>query len=176
MCCSASTLRWPAVSAALAIALLYTPVASAQTRAPDPDPQETQPRGWLLVTGSLLFSIGYGYAAASAAFGEPTKHGQNEFGSPGLLYIPIIGPTLFDADFCSEASDHFAKELNGSTDRQEVCGSSWTLLSTLPQLLGATMIALAFAAPQPKTSKHAWLFPAFRLTQERAQFEISATF
>ncbi len=170
---------WCAALAIAVLALACPGAADAQAKVPEPEPPETQPRGWLLVTGGLLFTIGYAWAASSAAFGEPSRFDNKEFGSPGLLYVPIIGPILFDADFCSEASDHYQNvEPNNAIDRQEYCGNIGALLMTLPQVLGASMFAFGFAFPQEKTAKHAssrfGVLP--RLTEKQIRFDLFARF
>lgn len=145
---------WVAAAVAAAIALTLPTVARAQAPANKPEPKETAPRSWLVVTGGLIFTIGYAWAAGTAAFGEPTRFDNKEFGSPGLLYIPILGPILFDADFCAEASDHYRYvEPNNAIDRQEYCGNIMALFMTLPQVIGAAMFTSGFAFPQEAPTK-----------------------
>jgi hypothetical protein len=128
-----------------------------------------------------------GIAVYSAASGDATSfgpEGRYHFGSPGLLYIPLIGPSLFDQDFCSEARDYFRTHASHGIDSLEYCGSgglvSWFTVSTLPQLLGAGLIGLSFAFPQrrtltqPSPSKN--VYPGLRVDRSAALFELSGNF
>ncbi|HMR11952.1 MAG TPA: hypothetical protein PKA88_39490 [Polyangiaceae bacterium] len=147
---------WSAAAVAAAIALTLPAAAGAQAPTNKPEPKETTPRSWLVVTGGLIFTIGYAWAAGTAAFGEPTRFDNKEFGSPGLFYVPILGPILFDANFCADASDHYRDvEPNNAIDRQEYCGNIMALFMTLPQVIGASMFASGFVFPQELPMKAA---------------------
>jgi hypothetical protein len=118
---------------------------------------QTSPRAWPLITlGSALFGLGYIPAAYLALSGNATSYGPApqgstkgtwNFGSPGLLFVPVVGPLMFEGSFCADAREFF-KGKNYADEPNDACRGSFLYpLSTLLQLTGLGFVAGGFLVP-----------------------------
>lgn len=131
--------------------------APAGQATPGGPPPSTSPRVWPIVVGSLIFAPAYGATVYWALSGEATSYGyvrpggsegEHDFGKPGLLFIPILGPLAFDLSFCSDAHDYYDARRGGEGDepRDACAGSFWTIDAAV-QAIGAAFIVAGFAYP-----------------------------
>lgn len=146
----------------LLLAALIALHSSAQTSSAEPHgstraarPPSSSPRAWPIVVGSLIFAPAYGATAYWALSGDATSYGrvppggskgENDFGKPGWLFVPVLGPLIFDLTFCSDARDHYDAHPETDEPRAACLGSFWTLDAAV-QAVGAAFIVAGFVAP-----------------------------
>lgn len=122
---------------------------------------ESHPRTWMLVIGTLLFVPSYAFPAYLGVSGEASRYGPVDpesgealfhFGSGWLLLVPVFGPKLFDASFCSDARARFAEhprsdEPHDACSDVEIGGLGLSTWFMLVQATGAGLIAGSYLWP-----------------------------
>jgi hypothetical protein len=115
-------------------------------------PAPGSPRVWPIVVGSVLLVPSYGGAVYLAVSGSATSSPRvlpgTTFGSPIWLYLPVLGPLLFDDSYCHDAETYYASHPNGD-DLYSACHRLFWKLDAAVQAIGAAFVIAGFAFPNP---------------------------